>query len=247
MRNDGGGPGMRGGRDRTDRSGRGLTAGRGLPAAFRGAALMIMATLALPGCLVSEPRPAPRTTETAALPPTGLAVDPSIADDVGWLRPASLRSPAPARVPLITEIMPKAEKIVVEKGRRQLTLIRSGKPWKKYQVALGFSPVGHKKREGDGRTPEGNYTISFKNENSRFFRSLKISYPGPQDVAWADKMQVDPGGDIFIHGLPNRDGQNIGALHPYKDWTWGCIAVTNEEILELWSHVDEGTPIEIFP
>lgn len=205
----------------------------------------LLAVLVLSGCMTTERDRAPVVEQVAAKPT--YSFDPSIADDAGWLRPASLEQGPPETDELITEVIPKADRVVIEKGLRRLTLFRDGAPWKRYQVALGFNPVGPKKRAYDGRTPEGTYTINFKNENSKYFRSLKISYPGPDDLAWARKMQVDPGGDIFIHGMPNDDDQNVRALHPYKDWTWGCIAVTNAEILELWAHVDEGTPIELKP
>jgi murein L,D-transpeptidase YafK len=115
-----------------------------------------------------------------------------------------------------------------------------------YDVALGEEPVGPKEREGDGRTPEGLYVIDGRNPQSRYHRSLRISYPGPEDAARAAKLGVSPGGDIMIHGLQNGLGW-IGALHRTHDWTRGCIAVTNDEIEEIWDLVPDGTPIEIRP
>ncbi len=110
---------------------------------------------------------------------------------------------------------------------------------KQYRFDLGFNPVGHKTQEGDGRTPEGAYLIDRKNPNSRFHLSLGISYPNRNDIAQARARGVDPGGDIFIHGTPSRW---IGQ----PDWTWGCIAVTNEEMDELYPMIDKGTKIFIY-
>lgn len=109
---------------------------------------------------------------------------------------------------------------------------------KTYRFQLGFAPIGHKRVEGDGRTPEGQYWIDRRNPNSRFHLSLGISYPNQNDVEMARSLGMPPGGDIFIHGTP-RDyrGQD--------DWTWGCIAVSNREIEEIYSMVREGTPIFI--
>ncbi|GAB4330440.1 MAG: hypothetical protein Kow0037_06200 [Calditrichia bacterium] len=140
----------------------------------------------------------------------------------------------------------KADKIRVEKANRKLSLLKNGQVLKTYRVALGRHPVGHKQREGDGRTPEGNYRIQWHNPNSAYHLSLKISYPNPQDRAAALRRGVSPGGFIMIHGLPEKWGW-IGALHAFWDWTNGCIAVTNEEIEEIYRAVPDGTPIEILP
>ena len=110
-----------------------------------------------------------------------------------------------------------------------------------FDIDLGFNPQGHKGQEGDGRTPEGEYMIDRRNPNSRFHLSLGISYPNEADITRAKEAGVKPGGDIFIHGRP-RPFQN-GA----RDWTWGCIAVTDEEIEIIYSMVQDGTPISIFP
>ncbi|NWH08751.1 MAG: L,D-transpeptidase family protein [Alphaproteobacteria bacterium] len=139
-----------------------------------------------------------------------------------------------------------ADLIVVEKAMRRLTLYRGDVPLRSYRVALGFSPSGDKAREGDGKTPEGRYTIDFKNAQSAFHLSLRISYPNAKDRAEASAQGLDPGGDIFIHGMP--EGWNwVGPLHTVSDWTLGCIAVTNTEIEEIWRLVPVGTPIEIKP
>lgn len=139
-----------------------------------------------------------------------------------------------------------ADRVVVEKAARTLTLYRDGKALKSYRVALGFAPEGAKERQGDGRTPEGQYIIDQRNPKSAFHRSLHISYPDTSDRARAAAAGVDPGGDIFIHGLPNGFGY-LGAVLNLRDWTLGCIAVTNAEIEEIWAAVPAGTPIEIKP
>lgn len=139
-----------------------------------------------------------------------------------------------------------ADRIVVVKSVRTMTLFRQGKVLKTYRVALGPQPVGPKTRQGDGKTPEGVYEISGRNEHSQFHRSLRISYPNAADRERAKKLGVNPGGDIFIHGLPPQWAW-LGAAHRQKDWTLGCIAVTNSEIDEIWASVPIGTPVEIRP
>lgn len=141
----------------------------------------------------------------------------------------------------------KAGMIIVRKQERRLYLIsQDGAPLKSYRVALGFEPYGPKRAEGDGRTPEGIYTIDGRNPDSRFHRSLRISYPSALDLARADAAGFPPGGDIVIHGIgdvPPAEARQ----HPNLDWTEGCIAVTNAEIEELWQAVEDGTPIAILP
>ena len=140
----------------------------------------------------------------------------------------------------------KADRILVEKTARRLMLFSAGRRLKEYRVALGFSPVGAKQREGDGRTPEGNHTIDFHKSDSAFHRALHISYPNAAGTARAAEAGVAPGGDIMIHGLPNGFSA-AGLTHCLRDWTAGCIAVTDSEIDEIWASVSDGTPIEIRP
>jgi murein L,D-transpeptidase YafK len=140
----------------------------------------------------------------------------------------------------------KVDRIIVHKKARTMELMRAGKALKTYKVALGGEPVGAKTRQGDHRTPEGDYMIDSRNAHSQFHRSLHISYPNAADRERARKLGVAPGGDIYIHGLPNGYGF-IGAAHRARDWTDGCIAVTDQEIDEIWKLVDNGTPVEIRP
>ena len=136
--------------------------------------------------------------------------------------------------------VPQASLIVVHKQRREMLLLRGESILRQYRIALGPNPARHKLQEGDGRTPEGRYVIDYRNPRSKYHLSLHISYPNADDLARARDAGVSPGGDIMIHGL--RDG-----TAPSGDWTQGCIAVTNEEMDEIWSLVPDGTPIVIEP
>jgi murein L,D-transpeptidase YafK len=139
-----------------------------------------------------------------------------------------------------------ADRVVVLKKDRTLQLLFQDKVIKTYKVALGGVPIGPKRQQGDHKTPEGIYVLDSRNAHSRFYKSIHISYPNAQQRNAARSMGVSPGGDIFIHGLPNGFGF-VGAGHRLKDWTDGCIAVTNREIDEIWSAVSDGTPVEIRP
>jgi murein L,D-transpeptidase YafK len=127
-----------------------------------------------------------------------------------------------------------------------MTLFAGGERIGTYLVAIGKQAAGAKVQAGDLRTPEGLYYINSRNPNSRFHRALRVSYPNAADVARARSLGVDTGGDIMIHGLPNGQGA-VGRLHRNYDWTNGCVAVTNEEIEEIWNAVPVGTPIRIKP
>ena len=136
---------------------------------------------------------------------------------------------------------PEVTRVLIDKGERRMHLLHNEKVLKSYSVGLGFAPAGHKAVEGDGRTPEGEYRIDRRNPNSEFHLSIGISYPNQQDRERAHAVGKSPGGDIFIHGRPwkNRKGG--------RDWTAGCIAVTNREIEEIYAMVRDGTPITINP
>jgi murein L,D-transpeptidase YafK len=141
--------------------------------------------------------------------------------------------------------LPHVDGVIVHKKEHTMELMHAGRVIKTYKVALGRSP-GAKQKQGDLRTPEGVYVIDGRNAKSSCHRSLHISYPNATDRERARKLGLSPGGDISIHGLPNGQGY-IGAAHRNYDWTYGCIAVTDEEIEEIWKLVDNGTPIEIRP
>jgi murein L,D-transpeptidase YafK len=132
------------------------------------------------------------------------------------------------------------------KGPRRLLLLRGDRVVRDYEVALGSNPKGPKRRNGDGRTPEGRYQLDWRIEESRFYRALHVSYPNEQDREFARTAGVPAGGGVMIHGLP--DGESwVGELHREFDWTNGCIGVTDDEMAEIWELVDDGTPIEIRP
>jgi murein L,D-transpeptidase YafK len=139
-----------------------------------------------------------------------------------------------------------ADRVVVNKAERRLTLYFREQPLRTYRVALGSHPVGPKQQEGDGRTPEGSYVLDYRNSKSAFHLSLHVSYPSTADSARARERGVKPGGLIMVHGLPNRLGF-LGSLHTLNDWTDGCVAVTNTEIEEIWRVVPDGTSILINP
>jgi murein L,D-transpeptidase YafK len=134
----------------------------------------------------------------------------------------------------------QADRVLVDKSDRQLHLIRNGHVWKSYPIGLGFAPQGHKRREGDGRTPEGDYVLDWRNPNSSFYLSIHISYPDAEDQASAKARGVSPGGAIFIHGNHNPAARR-------RDWTLGCIAVTDAAMDEIWQAVPNDTPITIRP
>ncbi|MCC6345649.1 MAG: L,D-transpeptidase family protein [Nitrospirales bacterium] len=139
-----------------------------------------------------------------------------------------------------------ADKIMIEKKARRLTLLAKGKVLKTYKIALGGNPNGPKERQGDNKTPEGTYLIDARNRNSGYHLSLHISYPNEKDKKRAKELGVPPGGDIMIHGIKNGFSW-AGELHTNVDWTKGCIAVTDQEIEEIEKLVPNGTLVEILP
>jgi murein L,D-transpeptidase YafK len=139
-----------------------------------------------------------------------------------------------------------ADSVVVLKKERKLILYSQGQVLKAYVVSLGTEPVGPKTRQGDHKTPEGRYILDRRNPKSQYHLSIHISYPNPDQVEKARTHGVSPGGDVFIHGLPNGFGW-LGSSQLAADWTDGCIALTNAEMDEIWRAVPDGTPIEIRP
>jgi murein L,D-transpeptidase YafK len=140
----------------------------------------------------------------------------------------------------------KADRIVVEKARRTLTLFAGTQPLKQYTVSLGHSPVGPKEKEGDKKTPEGHYRIVAHKTDSAFHRALRISYPEARDLSRAQATGTNPGSDIMVHGIRNGLGL-LGRLQRSVDWTAGCIALTNSEIDQIFAAVADGTIVEIRP
>jgi len=138
----------------------------------------------------------------------------------------------------------KADKVLIVKHTHTLQLLNHGTVFRTYSIAIGRGGLEPKVRKGDHRTPEGNYIIDFHKPNSQFYRALHVSYPNEADRKRASKLGVEPGGDIMIHGIRNGLGW-LGSLHRQLDWTDGCIAVTDNEIDEIWNLVPDGTPVEI--
>jgi murein L,D-transpeptidase YafK len=140
---------------------------------------------------------------------------------------------------------PRIDAIWVYKGERTLTLVRRGEIVSRYPIALGADPVGPKHLEGDKRTPEGRYTIDWRNPDSRFHKALHISYPNDNDLRDAERVGVNPGGMVMIHGMPSAP--ELRWLDTRGDWTDGCIAVSNTAMDEIWNAVADGTPVIIEP
>jgi murein L,D-transpeptidase YafK len=140
----------------------------------------------------------------------------------------------------------QVDRVVVLKSERRLMLYAGDERVATYRIALGSDATGHKTFRGDSRTPEGLYTLDYRNKDSQFYRSIHVSYPNDADLAAGIEADVPPGGNVMIHGLPDGKGW-IGPLFNLRDWTDGCIAVSNSEIEEIWQAVPDGTPIEIRP
>ncbi|HUL17961.1 MAG TPA: L,D-transpeptidase family protein [Steroidobacteraceae bacterium] len=170
-----------------------------------------------------------------ALTPASLAW----ADGLPDAQPAMLTTPA-------SEKLPPVDRVVVRKSQRTLVLMHGGNLVRTYHIQLGLNPVGQKERAGDFRTPEGSYRLERRNPRSDFFLSLKVSYPNPEDIRRARVHHWDTGGSIMIHGLPNllRHDPDFYESH---DWTDGCIAVSNADMVEIWMLVPDDVSIDILP
>lgn len=149
-------------------------------------------------------------------------------------------------IPAIAFGMEKADRVLVVKSKSKLYLKKQGKILKQFHASFGANPRGHKQKKGDERTPEGKYILDYKNQDSRFYKSIHISYPNEADKKRAKKMGVSPGGYIMIHGQKNGFGR-VAFITQHFNWTDGCIAVSNHAMDEIWLAVDVGTPIEIKP
>ena len=141
---------------------------------------------------------------------------------------------------------PIADRVIVEKQNRKLHLVKGGQKIRSFDIALGIEPVGDKEREGDHKTPEGLYSLDIRHPDSDFFLAIHISYPNPEDRASARRKGYDPGGAIMIHGQPNAPTFSA-AYYRTQDWTNGCIAVSNSDMIDIWLMTERGTPIEILP
>ena len=162
---------------------------------------------------------------------------------------ARAESPLPSSAlltPSVEPALPMADRVLVQKAERKLQLLRNGEVLRTYRIALGLRPEGHKEYEGDFRTPEGVYHLSRRNPNSEYFLSIQIDYPNDRDVARARRQGVRPGGAIMIHGQPNVP-RKPRDYYSNVDWTEGCIAVSNSDMVEIWLMTPPDTPIEIRP
>jgi murein L,D-transpeptidase YafK len=139
-----------------------------------------------------------------------------------------------------------ADRVVVHKAERKLLLMRGDEILRTFDVALGLSPTGHKQREGDFRTPEGSYRLAGRKADSDFFLAIQVSYPGPDDLRRASAEGVAPGGLIMIHGQPNHPNKPL-EYYRTRDWTNGCIAVSNSDMVDIWLMTPDNTPIQILP
>ena len=148
--------------------------------------------------------------------------------------------------PAVGADFPIADRVLVEKGKRQLHLLKNGIPFRSFKIALGLAPEGDKEREGDQKTPEGLYMLDARNPDSDYFLSIHISYPNRTDRTAARAKGVDPGGAIMIHGQPNVPNFSQ-AYYAREDWTNGCIAVSNSDMIDIWLMTPDRVPIEIVP
>ena len=169
-----------------------------------------------------------------------LALAPLLAAEPGYVR-SNFTSPAGAR-----NEFPQATRVVVRKAERKLELLRGQEVLRSYRIALGLVPTGHKERAGDFRTPEGTYRLTRRNARSDFFLSIQVSYPSESDVKKAKRNGWDPGGSIMIHALPNKLRHDPN-YYLERDWTDGCIAVSNSDMVEIWLLTQNDIPIEIRP
>jgi hypothetical protein len=187
------------------------------------------------------PAPAVAAPVTVAAPPTS---------DSGWnagpSTPAATTSSPAVTGPALPSNYAPADKLLVLKSERVLRLLNRGRTVAEYPVRLGLNPVGHKLREGDFRTPEGVYSLSRRNPRSEFFLSLEVSYPNDSDRRRASSNGHRPGGLIMIHGQPNLPRKPVD-YYASNDWTDGCIAVSNSDMVDIWLRAPLGIPIEIRP
>jgi len=162
----------------------------------------------------------------------------ALADGLPDVQPAMMTPP--------TDKLPSVDRVVVYKAQRTLALMHGSNTVRSYHIQLGLNPVGQKERSGDFRTPEGTYRLERRNPRSDFFLTLKVSYPNPEDMRRAQARHWDTGGSIMIHGLPNTL-KHEPDYYESHDWTDGCIAVSNADMVEIWMLVPDDVPIDIRP
>lgn len=146
----------------------------------------------------------------------------------------------------VASAMDKADFVYVDKSAAKLYLSKDGRIIKEYKVAFGANPKGHKQREGDNRTPEGLYLLDFKKDNSEYHKAIHISYPNREDVFRAKRQGLNPGGDIMIHGQMKGYEQYAHIMQDFN-WTNGCIALSNQDLEEVWAAIEVPVPIRIKP
>ncbi len=208
--------------------GRGRSRGAALFSALSIAAILSGGWLALFPAGLPVPIPVPPTLPFPVPPPLARIPLPGL--------------PRPA--PLPPHLASPVTRILIEKAARRMTVWQEDGPARVFSVALGFAPDGDKVRQGDGRTPQGAFRVDRLNDRSAFHLSLGLDYPRPADRARAKAGGYDPGGDIMIHGQPNRIGDGVRVK---GDWTAGCVALTNAEMREVFARTAIGTPVEIRP
>jgi len=151
------------------------------------------------------------------------------------------KSPAQSAAPA-----QRADTILIVKHERKLYLLRDNSPLRSYRIALGLSPAGAKEHEWDFRTPEGSYIVDFRQEHSHYFKALHISYPSPTDLKRSSALHLPAGRDIFIHGEPNQPTKPV-SYYKTRDWTNGCVALSNEDLQDVWNLTVGQTRVEIVP
>jgi murein L,D-transpeptidase YafK len=182
----------------------------------------------------------------AALSPLVTSVCYADGDGGGKSSGPAVSTAAHAGTSYFNDSFPLADQVVVEKANRKLHLMKNGEPFRSFDIALGIAPLGHKEAEGDNRTPEGSYWLDLRNPHSDYFLSIRISYPNESDRREAQAKGVKPGGQIMIHGQPNTPTYSA-AYYRQADWTNGCIAVSNSDMIDIWLMTPKRVPIEIRP
>jgi murein L,D-transpeptidase YafK len=175
-----------------------------------------------------------------------LAITLLLALTAGAARPDALPDTQRLASHTSAESLPAVDHVLVRKGERRLLLMHGGNVVRSYHVALGLSPVGQKERSGDFRTPEGAYRLERRNARSDYFLSIKVSYPNRDDLKRAHARHWDTGGSIMIHGLPNQLKHDMD-YYLNHDWTDGCIAVSNADMVEIWMLTPDDVQIDIIP